>query len=341
MNLASPPPTVLVTGGAGYIGAVLVPRLLRSGHRVRVLDLYAFGRHSLAAVRSHPALEEIEGDIRDIDLTARALAGIDAVIHLACISNDPSCDLDPELTRDINYRAFEPLVRKSREYGVKRFIFASSSSVYGISDAPRVTEEHALRPVSLYNLYKGMCEAILFRHQAPGFDTVAVRPATVCGTSPRQRLDLTVNTLAAQALECGEMTVFGGSQQRPHLHIDDMAGLYELLLRSPAAVVAGQAFNAACCNLSVAEVAAIVKTIVERHSPRRRRVAIRTTVSNDPRSYRVCSDKIRSRLGFVPQRSVADGVRDLIAAFSAGRLPEALTAARYYNVKRMQELQLH
>lgn len=167
MKVAPWPLTVLVTGGAGYIGSVLVPRLLNAGHRVRVLDLYAFGREPLAAVRGHPGLEEIEGDIRDIDLVARALAGADAVIHLACISNDPSCELDPELTREINYRAFEPLVRISRERGVKRFIFASSSSVYGISDSPRVTEEHPLRPVSLYNLYKGMCEATLFRYQTP------------------------------------------------------------------------------------------------------------------------------------------------------------------------------
>jgi nucleoside-diphosphate-sugar epimerase len=231
-------------------------------------------------------------------------------------------------------------VQASRERGVQRFIFASSSSVYGISDAPRVTEDHPLEPVSLYNRYKGMCEEILFRHQTDAFTTVAVRPATICGTSPRQRLDLTVNILTTHAVERGEITVFGGEQQRPNLHIDDMVDLYEMLLQLPADAIAGQAFNAADSSCSVAETAVIVKGIVERDVPGRRTIAIKTTASNDPRSYRVCTDKIRSRLGFVPRRRIEDAVGDLISAFRAGCLPDALTAARYYNVKRMQELQL-
>jgi len=331
---------VLVTGGAGYVGSVLVPRLLAAGHCVRVLDLYAFGRESLAGARGQAGLEEVEGDVRDNDAVSRTLEGIDAVIHLACISNDPSCELDPELTHDINYRAFEPLVRLSRERGVKRFIFASSASVYGISEAAQVTEEHPLKPVSLYNRYKAMCEEVLFRYQAPEFTTVAVRPATICGTSPRQRLDLTVNILTTHAVERGEITVFGGAQQRPNLHIDDMVDLYELLLQSPSAGVAGQAFNASYRNHTVAEVADLVKQIVEGEMPGRRAITITTTPSNDPRSYHVCTDKIRTRLGYTPRRQIEEAVRDLVGALRSGRLPAALTDSRYYNVQRMREIQL-
>lgn len=330
--------TVLVTGGAGYVGAVLVPRLLRRGYRVRVVDLYVFAADPLRAVADHPRLEQIRGDIRDADLMCRAFAGVDAVIHLACVSNDPSCELDPALSRSINYDAFEPLLNDSRAAGVQRFIFASSSSIYGVSDVPDVTEEHPLRPLTVYNTLKGMCETVLFRHQAPDFTTVAIRPATLCGRSPRQRLDLTVNILTAQAIERGHITVFGGSQQRPNLHIEDMVDLYELLLQVPAELIAGEAFNAGCQNRSVAEIANVVKAVVEANMPARSPVTIETTASNDPRSYHISSAKIRQRLGFVPQRTIEDAIRDLIAAFEAGALPNAIGDDQYYNVRAMKKV---
>jgi nucleoside-diphosphate-sugar epimerase len=333
-----PGETILVTGGAGYVGAVLVPRLLQRGYRVKVVDLYVFGDDVLDRVKDHPHLEQIRADIRDAPVLRQALGGVDAVIHLACVSNDPSCELDPALSESINFEAFEPLVRWSRDAGVRRFVFASSSSIYGVSDAPEVTEDHPLRPVSMYNILKGRCEEILFRYQAPEFTTVAARPGTLCGCSPRQRLDLTVNLLTAQAVERGHITVFGGNQQRPNLHIDDMVDLYILLLEAPAQAIAGEAFNVGRDNRTVADIARLVKATVEAELPARAPVTIETTASNDPRSYHISSEKLRRRLGFVPKRRIEDGMRDLIAALRAGDLPGALTSERYYNVKLMKRI---
>ena len=331
---------VLVTGGAGYVGAVLVPHLLRAGHTVRVLDLYVYGDEPLAAVRNHPRLEEIHGDLRDDDIVRRSVDGIDAVVHLACISNDPSCALDPDLSRSINYDCFEPLLRRCVEAGVRRFVFASSSSLYGVSEAPQVTEEHPRHPLTLYNTFKGMCEDVLFRYQAPDFTTVSIRPATVCGRSPRQRLDLTVNILTAHAVERGTITVFGGSQQRPNLHMADMVDLYRQLLELPDAAIAGQAFNAGYQNDTVMRIAEVVRAVVEAELPERAPIRIETTTSDDPRSYRINTDKIRARLGFAPQHTIEDAVRDLVAAFRAAEIPDPLGDPRYYNVRQMKALDL-
>jgi nucleoside-diphosphate-sugar epimerase len=322
------------------VGAVLVPRLLGAGYRVRVLDLYVFGRDALASVRNHAALEEVEGDLRDERTVRAALAGIDTVIHLACISNDPSCDLDPALSRAINYDAFEPLLRMSRDAGVGRFIFASSSSVYGISDAPEVREDHPLKPITDYNRYKGMCEEVLFRYQSPVFTTVAIRPGTVCGRSPRQRLDLTVNILTTHAVERGRITVFGGEQRRPNIHMDDMVDLYLLLLEAPAEKIAGQAFNAGYENLSIRDVAGAVREVVESAMPGCAPIAIDTAPSNDPRSYHVNSEKLARTLAFSPRRGVRDGARAVAAALREGALPGALEDERYYNVKMLKALQV-
>ena len=210
-NVNRPVRRVLVTGGAGYVGAVLVPKLLAAGYDVRVIDWYLFEPTALAAVQHHPGLEEIEGDIRDESLLRRAMVDCDAVIHLACVANDPSFELDPDLSRSINFDAFEPLVRRAKEAGVARFIYASTSSVYGVSDAPEVTEDHPLVPITDYNRYKGLCEPILWQCCDETFAGTVIRPATVCGVSPRQRLDLTVNILTTHAVERGRITVFGGA----------------------------------------------------------------------------------------------------------------------------------
>jgi nucleoside-diphosphate-sugar epimerase len=331
---------VLVTGGAGYVGAVLVPRLLERGYRVRVLDLFLYGPEALAAVHGHPRLEEIHGDVRDHSLVQSAVRGADAIIHLACISNDPSVELDPALSHSVNYECFGPLVRACKEAGVRRFVFASSGSVYGISDSPDVTEDHPLVPVSLYNKYKAMCEPILLAEQSSRFVPVIIRPATICGYSPRQRLDLTVNILTNHAVNAGKITVFGGTQMRPNLHIHDMVDLYLLLLEVPDEKIAGQIFNAGYQNYTVAQTAAIVRDVVRRDMPERGGVELVTTPSDDPRSYHICSDKIQRRLGFVPRRTIEDGAHDLVAAFRAGKLPNPMTDVRYYNVRKMKNVRL-
>src|SRR3989441_143973 len=323
---------VLVTGGAGYKGCVLVPKLLDAGCQVVVYDLMLFGSDGLPR---HPNLQVVTGDIRDNKLYARSLKGVTDVIHMACISNDPSFDLDPSLSRTINYECFEPLVQTSKQQGVQRFIYASSSSVYGVSDAPDVTEDHPLVPLTDYNKYKGLCEPLLLRHQAPDFTAVVVRPATVCGYSPRLRLDLTVNILTMSALTKGRITVFGGTQQRPNIHIEDVVDLYLLLLELPDATIAGRTFNAGYQNHTIAEIAEIVRGVVTREVPARAAVEIVTTPSNDLRSYHISSERIRRELGFVPKRTIEDAVRDLCRAFQAGKVPDP-DDVRYYNVRALQ-----
>lgn len=331
---------VLITGGAGYVGAVLAPRLLGEGYAVKVLDLYAFGEHVLSAVEDNPNLEQIKGDIRDEGLLKRSLSGCDSVIHLACISNDPSFELNPALSRSINYDAFGPLVRISKESGVKRFIYASTSSVYGVSDAPNVTEDHPLVPLTDYNKYKGLCEPVLLAEQSPDFTTVVIRPATVCGYSPRQRLDLSVNILTNHAVNKGTITVFGGSQMRPNIHIDDVVDLYAMLLKLPAAKIAGKTFNAGYENHTISQLAEFVREVVSVMVPGRERIDVTTTPSDDNRSYHISSEKIKRELGFEPKRTIADGVRDLVGAFQAGKIPNSMTDIHYYNIKTMQDFNL-
>jgi nucleoside-diphosphate-sugar epimerase len=329
---------VLVAGGAGYVGSVLVPKLLDKGYDVVVFDLMLFGDEGLP--KGHNRLQVIEGDLRDTASFTEALKGVDSVIHLACISNDPSFELDPELSRSINYDCFEPTVKACVDAGVKRFIYASSSSVYGVSEAPEVTEEHPLLPVSDYNKYKGLSEPLLLKYQSPEFTTVVIRPATVCGYSTRMRLDLTINILTNHAVNKGTITVFGGTQKRPNIHIDDIAELYVELLEAPAEKIAGETFNAGYENFTVAELAQQVKSVVEQEFPDKAPIPVETTPSNDLRSYHVSSKKILQKLGWAPKRTIEDAVRDLCTAFKAGKLPGSMTDEKYINVRTVKSLAL-
>lgn len=330
--------TIAVPGGAGYVGSVLVPRLLQEGYRVKVLDLFLYGREPLAAVADHPDLELMEGDVRDPVAVGRLLEGCQAVIHLACISNDPSVELDPDLSRTVNFESFGPFVKAAKNQGVQRFIFASSGSVYGVSENPDVTEEHPLVPVSLYNKYKARCEPLLQQEAGPSFVPVIVRPATICGYSPRQRLDLTVNILTSHAYFKRKITVFGGSQMRPNLHMQDMIDLYCLLLEVEDEKVHNQIFNAAYDNFSVADTARVIQKVIGQEFPEWDELPILTEPSDDIRSYHISSEKIRRVLNFTPKRTIEDGSRDLLQAFREGRLPDAPDADRYNNVRQMKRL---
>jgi len=327
---------VLVTGGTGYVGSLLVPQLIDLGYQVTAYDTMYFGDASL--FRPHPKLKVIQGDIRDTTKLAQALKGVDAVINLACISNDASFELDEKLSTTINLDAFEPMVVAAKKAGVKRFIYASSSSVYGVSESPDVTEEHPLLPLTLYNKYKGMCEPLLWKHQSPEFVCVVIRPATLCGYAPRQRLDLSVNILTNHAINAGKITVFGGSQKRPNLHVQDMCDLYKLLLEVADDKIAGQTFNAGFQNLSIMEIAQIAKRVVQEEFPDKGDIPIVTTPTDDIRSYHVNSDKITRVLGFRPKRNIEDAVRDLCKAFKAGKLPNSMQDTSYFNVRRLKQL---
>jgi nucleoside-diphosphate-sugar epimerase len=328
---------VLVTGGAGYVGCILVPKLLDAGYKVVVFDLMLFGVYGLP---EHENLEVIKGDLRDTESYAAGLSGVDSVIHLACISNDPSFELNPALSKSINFDCFEPMVQASKESGVKRFIYASTSSVYGVSDAPEVTEEHPLVPLTDYNKYKGMCEPILAKYQSEDFTTVTIRPATVCGYSPRMRLDLTVNILTNHAVNNSLIKVFGGTQKRPNIHIEDITDLYVQLLELPAELIAGEIFNASYQNHTIAEIAEIVRGVVEEEMPDKAPINIETTTSDDLRSYHVTSTKIAEKLGYKPKRSLEDAARDVCRAIRDGKLADSMSDDRYFNVNAVKKLEL-
>ena len=325
---------ILVTGGAGYVGAVLVPKLIEQGYSVTVLDLYLYGKDVLFSVKNSPGLKEIEGDIRDIELLKKEIPGNDAVIHLACISNDPSYELDPDLGKSINYDAFVNLVKVSRESDVKRFIYASSSSVYGIKDEDRVTEDLPLEPLTDYSKYKAKCEEVLLDYASDDFIATVVRPSTVCGYSPRLRLDLTVNILTNQAINKGRITVFGGNQKRPNIHIEDMTDLYLFLLEQDRNKINRKVYNAGYQNFTVLEIAEIVNRALGGDVP------IDITPSDDNRSYHVSSEKITNELGFIAKHSIEEAVMDLKNAFDAGKIQNPMEDIRYFNIKTMQALNL-
>lgn len=327
---------IFVTGGAGYCGARMVPQLLDLGYEVTVYDTCFFGSDFLPTKNSKFYL--IHGDIRDTQLLEKSCLGHDIFLNLACISNDASFELDEALSTSVNLDAFVPMVRAAKRSKVKRFIYASSSSVYGVSDAPEVTEDHALVPLTLYNKYKGMCEPLLFSEAQEDFVTVVFRPATVCGFSPRQRLDVSVNILTNQAVNANRITVFGGAQRRPNIHIQDYIDVVKLLIVAPADKIQKQIFNVGNENLTIFAIAEIVRKVVVRNFPEKLSLEITTSKSDDNRSYHINSDKIAKILGFRATRTVEDAAQELCVAFKNGLLPNSLTDDKYFNVKMLKSM---
>lgn len=328
--------SVFVTGGAGYCGSVLTPQLLDMGYKVTVYDVLWYGSDFLPI--NNPNLNVIQGDIRNTEKLAEAVKGHDAFLNLACISNDASFEIDAALSTSVNLDAFEPMVLAAKAAGVKRFVYASSSSVYGVSDKPNVTEDHPLVPLTLYNKYKGLCEPLLLKHTDDQFVGVIFRPATVCGYAPRQRLDLSVNILTNHAVNKGKITVFGGSQLRPNLHIQDYADLCKVLLEAPDEKIANEVFNCGYQNMSIMEIAEIVKKVVEDEFPEKGKIEIETTPTDDIRSYHINSDKIKRVLDFKPTHTIEEAVRDLCRAFRDGELPDSFDDDSYYNVRTMKAI---
>jgi nucleoside-diphosphate-sugar epimerase len=321
---------VLVTGGAGYVGSGLIPKLLDAGHEVRVFDLFLYGEAALAHVRGREGFSEVRGDLRDPVAVKHALRGMDTVIHLACISNDPSFELDSDLGKSINYDCFPNLVQTAKDAGVTRFVYASSSSVYGVKQEEHVTESLSLEPLTDYSKFKAMCEELLMDAREPGFETLILRPATVCGYSPRLRLDVSVNILTNHAVNNRVIRVFGGKQVRPNIHIDDMTDLYVQTVTLPGEKIDGKIFNAGYYNQTIDEIAETVRGVVGSD------VTVRVEPTNDHRSYRINSDLIKRELGFAAQRDVGVAVRDLCGAFDRGLIPNSMDDPRYFNIKTMQ-----
>ena len=326
---------IVVTGGAGYCGSRLVPQLLDMGYSVTVFDTFWFGQEFLPT--DNPGLKLVEGDIRDTNLLKRVFTNHSAVINLACISNDASFELDESLSTSVNLEAFEPMVIAAKKSGVTRFIYASSSSVYGVSDVENVTEDHPLVPLTLYNKYKGMCEPLLKKHLSKDFTGVIFRPATVCGVAPRQRLDLSVNILTNLAVNNRKITVFGGSQMRPNLHIQDYCDVIKEFLTVESQKIQGETFNVGYQNLTIMEIALVVKRVVESEIPGPD-IQIEVTESNDNRSYHINSDKISRVLGFVPKYTIEDAVRDLCNAYKENLLLNSLQDDKYFNVMRLKRI---
>ena len=322
---------ILVTGGAGYVGAVLVPKLLERGYRVKVLDLFIFGENVLPG---HNSLIKIKGDIRNQNLLHEAISDCDAVIHLACISNDPSYELNPELSKSINYDAFIPLVNISKQKKIQRFIYASSSSVYGIKEEKEVTEDLPLMPLTDYSKYKALCENYLQKSADDDFVVTTIRPSTVCGYSPRLRLDLTVNIFTNQSINNKKITVFGGNQMRPNLHISDMTDLYLFLLEQDDEKINKKIYNAGYENYSVGHLAEMVRDVIDPTLP------IIKTPTNDARSYHVSSKKIEKELGFKAHNSIQTAVKDIKRAFEDGLVQNSMENIYYYNIKTMQQVKL-
>ena len=322
---------IFITGGAGYVGCSLVDQLIEKNYEVTVLDLCLYGDN---VFNDKSKVNLIKGDIRNQKLLKKILPGHNAVIHLACISNDPSFELNPLLGKSINLDAFEPLIKISKESGISRFIYASSSSVYGIKEDMNVTENVKLEPITDYSKFKAQCEEICLKYSSKDFITTIIRPATVCGFSKRQRFDLVVNILTNLGINTGQITVFGGKQLRPNIHINDMIDAYINVLEQDEKKVNSKIYNVGYENQPVIELANLVKKNIEK------KVEIILTETNDNRSYHISSDKIKNELGFINKYTIEDAIIGIKSAFKRNEYIDSLKNDIYFNVKMMKKINL-
>lgn len=325
---------IFITGGAGYVGSRLVPYLIEKGYFVTVYDIMHYSSNFLP--KESIKLDIIKGDIRDTRKIKECCKDHDYFLHLACISNDASFVLDESLSQSVNFDCFEPMVIAAKENKIKRFIYASSSSVYGISDKQDVKEDHPLLPLTAYNKFKGMCEPLLLKHSNEDFETVIFRPATVCGYGPRMRFDLSVNILTCNAICNNKIRVFGGDQLRPNLHILDYCKAVLLLINAERYKVNKEIFNIGYENLSIREIANKIKHILENEF-NFNNIEINIETSNDNRSYHINSDKIFDVLNFRPSLTIEDAVKEIYEKFKSNEFDNPMTNKIYYNVKTLLE----
>ena len=325
---------ILITGGAGYVGSALVPSLLEKGYKVTVFDTYWYGKDIFKNI-NNPNLIEINGDIRDRNSIINAAKNQDSIIHLACISNDPSFDLDPDLGKSINYDAFFNIVEAAEKNKIKRLIMASSTSQYGIKPLDLdVTEDVKAEPITDYARFKIECENILLKED-PNFEYVFARPATLAGYAPRLRLDLSVNILTIHALVNKVIKVFGGDQMRPVLNIKDMVRFYNIILESPKDKINKEAFNIANQNITIRDLAYLIKDTL--NDPK---IKFEVTPNDDNRSYHVNTDKVRRVLNFEYKHDLRDAILSIRDAYQKGIINDGLNNPIYHNIKRMKQLKI-
>lgn len=319
---------ILLIGGAGYVGTMLAENLVNY-YEVSVYDLFIYGDNF-----KNNKIKKIKGDIRNIEKLKKIIPGNNVIIHLACISNDPSFDLNPDLGKSINYDCFEDMVNIAKDSGIEHFIYASSSSVYGVKDFNDVTEKVELKPLTDYSKYKAMCEDTLLKFHDKNFNITILRPATVCGYSYRQRFDLVVNILVNQAYNKNKIIIFGGEQLRPNININDMCEAYKLVLNCDKKFVSGEIFNVGFENYSVNELAQkVCKNL-------KGKIKLDKQLSNDNRSYHISSNKIMKLLSFKPKYSIESAIIDLITSFDKHLFKDPLNNEMYFNIKRMKSLNL-
>ena len=327
--------SILVIGGGGYVGSLLVKKLVEKRIKVLVLDLFIYAppEEVFSGFYESKFLKVIKGDMRDIDLMENLVSKSDNIIHLACISNDPSFELNPDLGKSINFDSFYPLVKVCKKK-IDKFIYASSSSVYGIKDEINVTEDLSLEPLTDYSKYKAMCEDILLNESGNNFCTTILRPATVCGYSQRTRLDVIVNILTNHAFNKRKIIINGGNQKRPNIHIQDMVNAYLEILNQQNEFVNEEIFNIGFENYTLDEIGELVKEKIGDD------IVIDHQETNDNRSYHISSNKIRKQLGFLPQFSIEKAIEDLKQAFEKKLLYNSFDDPKYFNIKMMQEINL-